>query len=237
MISRFYQTYLNGTLVAEGGQSLLPDLRSEHINNFACTLKNPADFKTESPSDTVHLRVIEVLDGQLITNTVWEQVATPDGVIKSDVDRDILKITVVNRYADAPPATAFIRNFGLKTGAIASTVGHDSHNIIAVGCDDESLCQAVNSVIETRGGVSAVGRGQTHRLPLPIAGLMSDADGYWVAESYTQIDHFVKNGLGSTLISPFMSLSFMALLVIPALKLSDKGLFDGDRFNFVPLYG
>ena len=231
------QTYLNGSLAAEAGQSLLPDLRSEHVNNFSCSLKKPSDFRIESPSDAVQLRLIEVLDGQLITNSLEEQVATPHGVIESDVDRDILKITVVNRYQDAPPAVAFIRNFGLKTGAIASTVGHDSHNIIAVGCDDDSLCRAINSVIETKGGISAVGQGKTHRLALPIAGLMTDEDGYSVAESYIQIDQFVKKTLGSTLTSPFMSLSFMALLVIPSLKLSDKGLFDGDQFNFVSTYG
>ncbi len=129
------------------------------------------------------------------------------------------------------------RNFGLRVGAIASTVGHDSHNIIAVGCDDHSLCQAINSVIETRGGIAAIGHGEMHRLALPIAGLMTDVDGYLVAESYTKLDQFVKKTLGSSLLSPFMSLSFMALLVIPSLKLSDKGLFDGDHFNFVPAYG
>jgi adenine deaminase len=231
------QTYLNGELVAERGQSLLPDLRSEHVNNFSCTFKQPSDFRIESDRDSVLLRIIEVLDGQLITNSLQEQLATPNGVIESNVSRDILKITVVNRYQDAPPAIAFIRNFGLKTGAIASTVGHDSHNIIAVGCDDDSLCQAINSVIETKGGIAAIGHGEMHRLPLPIAGLMTDVDGYLVAESYTQLDQFVKQTLGSHLLSPFMSLSFMALLVIPSLKLSDKGLFDGDRFIFVPTYG
>lgn len=231
------QTYLDGELVAEAGQSLIPDLRSEHVNNFSCSSKQASDFKIEVNADSVDLRIIEVLDGQLITNAIQEKVGTPNGTIESDVSRDILKIAVVNRYQDAPPAVAFIRNFGLKVGAIASTVGHDSHNIIAIGCDDHSLCQAINSVIETRGGIAAIGHGEMHRLPLPIAGLMTDSDGYSVAESYTQLDQFVKNTLGSTLTSPFMSLSFMALLVIPLLKLSDKGLFDGDQFNFVPAYG
>ena len=231
------QTYLNGELVADAGHSLISDLRSEHVNNFYCSFKQPADFKIGVEAESVTLRLIEVLDGQLITNSLSELVATPNGTIESDVGRDILKIVVVNRYQDAPPAIAFIRNFGLKTGAIASTVGHDSHNIVAVGCDDDSLCQAINSVIETRGGIAALGHGQMHRLSLPIAGLMTDVDGYSVAESYTQLDQFVKKTLGSTLTSPFMSLSFMALLVIPSLKLSDKGLFDGDHFNFVPLYG
>lgn len=231
------QTYLNGELVAEAGQSLIPDLRSEHVNNFSCSFKQPTDFRLEVDAESVSLRIIEVLDGQLITNSISERVGTPHGTLESDVSRDILKIAVVNRYHDAPPAIAFIRNFGLKAGAIASTVGHDSHNIIAVGCDDHSLCQAINSVIETKGGIAAIGHGEMHRLPLPIAGLMTDVDGYLVAESYTQLDQFVKKTLGSTLLSPFMSLSFMALLVIPSLKLSDKGLFDGDQFNFVPAYG
>ncbi len=231
------QTYLDGKLVAEHGQSLLPDLRSEHVNNFHCLPKSPKDFICSAPSDKVSLRIIEVLDGQLITNSIQEEIQVQNGVIESDVERDILKIAVANRYKNAIPALAFIRNFGLESGAIASSVGHDSHNIIAVGCDDESLCKAVNAVIEARGGISAVGMGQVHTLPLPIAGLMTDTDGYKVAESYTRLDQFVKQELKSTLTSPFMSLSFMALLVIPSLKLSDRGLFDGDKFSFVSLTG
>jgi len=231
------QTYLDGKLVAENGHSLLPDLRSDHVNNFNCLPKKPEDFICPALLEAVSLRIIEVLDGQLITNSIREDVRARNGVIESDVERDILKITVVNRYADAAPALAFIRNFGLKSGAIASSVGHDSHNIIALGCDDESLCQAVNAVIEAKGGISAVGAGQSLTLPLPIAGLMTDRDGYEVADAYTRLDQFVKQELKSTLTSPFMSLSFMALLVIPSLKLSDQGLFDGDKFSFVSLTG
>ena len=173
------------------------------------------------------------------------------------MDRDILKLVVVNRYADAPVAVAFIQNIGLQHGALASSVGHDSHNIIAVGCDDESICRAVNLVIDARGGLSAVARTDsaaeddemmsrraflhlattphTQLLPLPVAGLMTDADGYNVAARYAALDLFAKQELGSTLSAPFMTLSFMALLVIPALKLSDKGLFDGGKFDFVSL--
>lgn len=231
------QTYLDGELVAEKGQSLLPDLRSEHVNNFNCSTKRPEDFICPSSAETVSLRIIEVLDGQLITNSIEEEVPTRNGAIENDTERDILKIAVVNRYQDAQPALAFIRNFGLKSGAIASSVGHDSHNIIAVGCDDDSLCRAVNAVIEAKGGISAVGNGHEHILPLPIAGLMTDKDGYEVADAYTRLDQFVKQELKSTLTSPFMSLSFMALLVIPSLKLSDKGLFDGDKFSLVSLTG
>lgn len=230
------QTYLNGELVAEHGKSLLPDLRSEHVNNFNCTAKVPADFVCEAPEGSVSLRIIEALDGQLITPALWEEVQTQNGTIESDISRDILKITVVNRYKNAPVAVAFVRNFGLKEGAIASTVGHDSHNIIAVGCDDASICKAVNTVIAMRGGIAAVGTEETHQLALPIAGLMTDVDGYAISKEYTLLDQFVKSELKSTLTSPFMTLSFMALLVIPSLKLSDKGLFDGDQFSFVPNY-
>ena len=152
--------------------------------------------------------------------------------IISDPEKDVLKIVVVNRYFDAPVAKAFIKNFGLQQGAIASSVAHDSHNIVAVGVDDESICQAVNLLIEHKGGVSCVTEDIEMIVPLPVAGLMSMDDGYKVAEQYAAIDKASKE-LGSTLQSPFMTLSFMALLVIPHLKLSDKGLFDGDAFKFV----
>ncbi|TDB65265.1 adenine deaminase [Arundinibacter roseus] len=232
------QTYLNGEVVAENGISKIPDLRSEFINNFTCSPRQPADFQFMIKESNPKLRVIEALDGQLITNTLLKEIAVPEGHnFESDLTQDILKIVVINRYQEAPPAVAFITNFGLIKGAIASTVGHDSHNIIAVGCDDESLCRAVNAVIEAKGGISAVCESSAHLLPLPIAGLMTDEDGYYVSERYTEIDLFVKDIMGSGLKSPFMTLSFMALLVIPSLKLSDLGLFDGDDFKFVtPIY-
>jgi adenine deaminase len=141
---------------------------------------------------------------------------------------------VVNRYQDAPVAKAFIKNFGLKHGAIASSVAHDSHNIIAVGVDDESIADAVNLIIKSKGGVSVADYSNPDLnliLPLPVAGLMSNEDGYKVAKMYTKIDAAAKQ-LGSRLSAPFMTLSFMALLVIPHLKLSDKGLFDADKFQF-----
>jgi adenine deaminase len=227
------KTFINGEVVAEEGSSKISDLRSKPINKFNCSPKRPEDFVWECPEGTSQLRVIEVLDGQLITNSSWESVAPEGGRINADPSRDLLKLVVVNRYENARPAVAFIRNFGLKKGAIASTVGHDSHNILAVGCDDESLCESVNLVIDAKGGVSATDGTAKQLLPLPIAGLMSDGDGYEIARQYTAIDLFAKKTLGSTLQSPFMSLSFMALLVIPALKLSDKGLFDGNSFHFV----
>jgi adenine deaminase len=230
------QTYIQGERVAEEGRSLLPDLRSQHPNNFHCTPKQPSDFRCAVPPGATSLRAIVALDGQLITPAEWVPITPGQEWMDSDPDQDLLKITVINRYQNTPPALAFIKNFGLKQGALASTVGHDSHNIIAVGCDDASLCEAVNAVIARQGGIAATGLGQTHTLPLPIAGLMTDEDGYTVAERYTALDQFVKQQLKSTLASPFMTLSFMALLVIPSLKLSDQGLFDGDCFEFVPIF-
>ncbi|GAB2566075.1 adenine deaminase [Spirosoma areae] len=245
------QTVINGEVVAQNGQSNIPDLRSEHINQFACSPKEPSDFWVELTNvvneKNVLIRVIEALDGQLITNELHLEPKLDNNRILPDIERDILKLVVVNRYQNAPPAVGFIKNFGLKHGAIASSVGHDSHNITAAGCDDESICRAVNLVIEARGGLSAVSAGQgpldaslrlaprSLLLPLPVAGLMTDTDGYEVAARYTELDQFAKKELGSTLMAPFMTLSFMALLVIPALKLSDKGLFDGRKFAFLPL--
>ena len=239
------ETRINGETVAQDGQTLLPDGRSEHVNQFNCSPKDPADFWIPAHRPYGKLRVIEAVDGQLITNELHLDGKVDHGALVADPARDVLKIAVVNRYADAPVAVAFIKNFGLKQGAIASSVGHDSHNITAVGCDDESLAQAVNAVIQARGGLSAVGVVTAETgplyirklLPLPVAGLMTDVDGYVVAEQYTELDRFVKEQLGSTLAAPFMTLSFMALLVIPALKLSDKGLFDGKQFRFVALEG
>nr|WP_293841436.1 adenine deaminase [uncultured Arsenicibacter sp.] len=228
------QTVINGEVVARGGQSLIPDLRSEHLNQFSCSRIDAGQLAVAATGGTI--RVIEAMDGQLITNELHLPALTKDGLVLPDVQNDVLKLVVVNRYQDAPPAVAFIRNTGLKQGALASSVGHDSHNITAVGCDDESIARAINLIIEARGGLSAVGGHEEYVLPLPVAGLMTDTDGYVVADQYTQLDQFAKQTLGSTLAAPFMTLSFMALLVIPALKLSDKGLFDGNKFQFSPLF-
>ncbi len=234
------QTYLNGEIVAEKGTSNIEDLPSDIVNNFNCETKKVEDFKCEnleiSELGEIKINVIEVLDGQLITLKSEHKPKIQNGFVVSDTDRDILKIVVINRYQNAPPAIAFIKNFGLKHGAIASSVAHDSHNIIAVGVDDNSICEAVNMIIEARGGISVTnGKGQKNILKLPIAGIMSDRDGYEVAKEYSAIDKFAKQ-LGCTLASPFMSLSFMALLVIPNLKLSDLGLFDGENFSFTSLF-
>ncbi|PKV63451.1 adenine deaminase [Pontibacter ramchanderi] len=226
-------TYINGELVAEKGKSKTAFTPSEEINNFNTEPKTPEQFQLFADNAS-KIRVIEAFDGQLITHQVWAEPKMEDGYIVSDVAQDVLKITVVNRYANAEPAVAFIKNVGINRGAIASSVGHDSHNIIAVGVDDKSIARAVNLIISAKGGVAAVDGDQEQLLPLPVAGIMSAADGYEVAQAYSAIDHMSKE-MGSQLASPFMTLSFMALLVIPSLKLSDKGLFNGDDFKFVPV--
>jgi adenine deaminase len=228
------KTFIDGELVAENGKSNIkaPDSPNANaINKFSCDKIKPSDLEVKWNGQK-EIPVIEALDGQLITNKLSLAPKTKDGNIICDTDKDILKIVVVNRYQKAPAAIAFIKNFGLKQGALASTVAHDSHNIVAVGIDDESLARAINLLVECKGGVSCVNGSSERVVPLPVAGLMSSEDGYKVAEDYSLIDKMAKNA-GSTLGSPFMTLSFMALLVIPHLKLSDLGLFDGDNFQFV----
>jgi adenine deaminase len=229
------ETYINGQLVAKGGKSLISSVADEkvnHMNRFECSLLQAGDFSIPFTGQA-KVPVIEALDGQLITNRLNLEPKTEGNYIVPDLERDILKIAVINRYHHAPVAKGFIRNFGLKRGALASSVAHDSHNIVVVGCDDASMALAANSVVECRGGISVTDGLKLHILPLPVAGLMTGNDGYEIAAQYTLLDRFAKNELGTTLTSPFMTLSFMALLVIPHLKLSDKGLFDGDRFEFV----
>jgi len=223
------QTYVKGQLVAERGQTLIASVPSPQINNF-----NVEEISVDSlrlASTTTQVRVIEALDGQLITNEIHAEALLTDGQLCSNVQNDVLKIVVVNRYSAAPPSIAFIKNLGLQRGALASSVAHDSHNIVAVGVDDADIVAAINAIIRVRGGVSVSADGVTDVLPLPVGGLMSDGDGYDVARQYSALDARVK-ALGSKLRAPFMTVSFMALLVIPALKLSDKGLFNGTSFSF-----
>ncbi len=229
------KTYINGELVAENGRTNIQKQPVKILNQFNCKPKTADNFRYKALSEsskTQNIAVIEALDGQLITNKLAVDMPVYNGEINCDIGNDILKIAVVNRYHDAPVAIAFIKNFGLREGALASSVAHDSHNIVVVGVDDESIVKAVNLIIECRGGVSCISNMDNLVLPLPVAGLMSDADGYQVAENYTRIDAMAKS-LGSKLSAPFMTLSFMALLVIPELKLSDKGLFDGNAFEFI----
>lgn len=225
-------TYINGNKVAEKGVSLVDinDITVKPINRFDIEEIDEEDLKLAVNSD-YNLPVIGCKDGQLITDKLFLKPEAFDGLWQSNLSDDVLKMVVVNRYQKAPVAIAFVHAFGLKEGAIASSVAHDSHNIVAVGVDDVSLCKAINLVIRAKGGVSCVGKGIEQVLPLPVGGLMSVDDGLKVAAAYTKIDQSAKD-LGSSLSAPFMSLSFMALLVIPHVKLSDKGLFDGDAFSF-----
>ena len=229
------QTYIDGKKVAENGVSLIPSLSTDIVNNFDCKPIVPKQIAYKIENYDANIRVIETIDGQLITKEILAKPKLENSFVVADTRRDILKIVVVNRYQTAPPAVGFIHAFGLQEGAIASSVAHDSHNIIAVGVDDDSICEAINLIIREKGGVSAVSETKKGVLPLRVAGLMSNEDGYKVAKDYTDIDRFAKDVLGCTLGSPFMSLSFMALLVIPSIKLSDLGLFDGNKFSFVGL--
>jgi adenine deaminase len=229
-----YATYINGNLVAKEGQDFIDRVESPLINNFKTSPKQVADFALPASSDRI--QVIQAIDGELITKKNQRKALLREGLAVSDVDRDILKMTVVNRYQDTPPALAFIQGFQLKEGALASCVGHDSHNIIAVGTSDAAICQAVNLIIKNKGGIAVVSTQQEAVLPLPIAGILSAQSGEAVAAAYSRLDTLAKNELGCPLRAPFMTLSFMALLVIPDLKLSDKGLFDGSQFEFTPLF-
>jgi len=226
-----WQTYINGQLVAQNGRTFIEAVEVQPINQFNCSPINEPDIEVRF-NGASEMPVIEALDGQLITNKLLADVIVTNGQILSDEDNDILKMVVVNRYNNAAVAIAFVKNFGLKSGAIASSVAHDSHNIIAVGVEDECIIKAVNLIIREKGGISCATETDSSYLRLPVAGLMSTHDGYQVADAYTALDNMAKE-LGSTLSSPFMTLSFMALLVIPHLKLSDMGLFDGDNFKFV----
>lgn len=228
-------TYVNGEMVAKNGKTLIDSVSIDVINNFNCNeilTEQLIMFTGDYSFFHDKLPVIEALDGQLITNKLLIEPKIIGGNITTDTDKDILKLVVINRYNNAPVAKALIKGFGLKKGAIASSVAHDSHNIIAVGVDDNDLVRAANLVVNAKGGVSCASGGKEMILPLPVAGLMSAKDGYKVAELYTAIDKMAKEA-GSKLEAPFMTLSFMALLVIPHLKLSDKGLFDGDLFKFL----
>jgi adenine deaminase len=227
------QTYIKGALVAENGKSFIEAVSEKAINKFDAASIQEKDIQIsldQYPLQNNKIAVIEATSGQLITHKLWLSPKLEGDKIVSNTASDILKMVVYNRYYAAPPKMAFIKNFGFKNGAIASTVAHDSHNIIAVGVSDNDIIQAINLVIQEQGGISCVSGNEIKVMGLPVAGLMSLEDPYKVAAEYTAIDLMAKS-LGSSLGSPFMTLSFMALLVIPHLKLSDKGLFDGDGFK------
>jgi adenine deaminase len=226
------ETYINGELVAKNGKSFVKSVPFEVLNNFNTDIKKIADFRLASSSEKI--RVIEALDGELVTNNIEADSLIIDGNLVSNTATDVLKMTVVNRYKNEIPSIAFIKNFGIKEGAIASSVGHDSHNIIAIGTSDELICRAVNLLIKHKGGICALNNTTEKIVALPVAGIMSDQPAEIIGNAYAELDAMVKD-MGSTLSAPFMTLSFMALLVIPSLKLSDQGLFDGNSFKFTSL--
>ena len=226
------ETYINGELVAKNGESFIKSVPFDILNNFNTDKKKIEDFRVVSSSPKI--RVIEALDGELVTNEIQCNSTIIDRNLVSNTKEDVLKMTVVNRYQNSKPSIAFIKNFGIKRGAIASSVGHDSHNIIAIGTSDEFICKAVNLLIQHKGGICAINETTEKVVALPIAGIMSDQPAEIIGKSYAELDAMAKK-MGSTLRAPFMSLSFMALLVIPSLKLSDQGLFDGTTFKFTSL--
>ena len=227
------ETYIDGQLVAKDGHSLIEPVQAKTINQFNAHPISLSDLQlpvAAYPSKDGLVPVIHAIDGQLITNLVWAKPTIIDNKIVADIEKDILKVVVYNRYHAATPKIGLIQSFGFKSGAIASTVAHDSHNIIAVGVDDESILKAINLVVHEKGGISCVQGNLSKVIGLPVAGLMSTEDPYQVAGDYIEIDKMAKS-LGTQLGSPFMTLSFMALLVIPHIKMSDLGLFDGDQFK------
>ena len=226
-------TYIDGVLVSANGQTKIASVDENPINIFKAQKLNPEDLVV--PALENEIKVIRAFDGQLITEAFITEAKIDKGNIISDPQTDVLKIVVLNRYADSKPSIAFVQGFGMQKGAIASTVAHDSHNIIAVGVNDDEIAKAINLVIKEKGGISIVNGAEYKVLPLPVAGLMSNLDGYQVACMYEEINAAAKC-LGTKLITPYMTLSFMALLVIHSLKLSDKGLFDGINFQFTNIF-
>lgn len=225
------ETYIDGEKVAQNGTSLIRSVVETPINHFNTkTIREESLQVKARAADTVP--VIVALDGQLITERVDLKIPQKDGLLCADPENNLLKIVVVNRYHEAPPAVGFIRNFDINQGAIASSVAHDSHNIVAVGTDDRYIASAINLIIEEKGGLSCVSPNEKRVLPLPVAGLMNHGDGYRIASDYIALDRMTK-AMGTQLRAPFMTLSFMALLVIPYLKMSDKGLFDGEKFSLI----
>lgn len=227
------ETYVSGTLVAQRGTSFIPHRAVSAPNVFRARQCSPEDLSVPYPGGL--LNVIDALDGEIVTGKTVVPPKLLNGTVVADPERDVLKLALLNRYHEGSPAVAFVRNFGLRDGAIASSVSHDSHNIIAVGTNDRDMAHAINTVIDAKGGLSAVHRGKTFLLPLPVAGIMSDRDGPSVVAESARLGHMVRK-MGSSLHAPFMTLSFMALLVIPHLKIGDRGLFDADRFAYTELF-
>lgn len=226
------ETYIDGKKVFGDGKVFIESVAVNELNKFNLTKKSPGDFKVYANEGD--LNVIEAFDGELITKAIKVKPKVSEGSIESDIENDILKIAVINRYNDGKPSIGFIKNFGIEKGAIASSVAHDSHNIICIGTNDSDMSAAVNSLVDSNGGISVCEGGKCDVLKLSVGGIMSSEDVYQVSGKYKMLQKKAKE-MGSKLKAPFMTLSFMALLVIPELKLSDKGLFDGVKFQFASL--
>lgn len=231
------ETWCQGECVFRDNTVQMAQVPVTAINQIAAEAIEPQQLALPAKqADGGAIRVIQAHDGELVTRALTDLPSVQNDCLVADPKRDLLKLVVLNRYTPgAEPTVAFVRGFGLRTGAIASSVAHDSHNIVAVGCDDIDLAAAINQVIVDQGGLCAVHGEALQHLPLPIAGLMSAAEGVSVAQAYEALTQYAKTALGASLQAPFMTLSFMALLVIPELKISDRGLFDGREFRFVPL--
>jgi len=227
------ETIINGKKVFSEGKVFFENNDCRFTKKFRTTHISPEEIRLKA--DGSKIRVIESIDGELYTHLMIRNANIIDGYAVSDPQNDICKIVVVNKYSDARPAIGFISGFGLKNGAIAGSVAHDSHNIISAGTDDYQIADAINTILDMKGGLTAVSSGRKLKLQLEIAGLMTNLDGYEVAKRYKEIDNFAKLA-GSSLSAPFMTLSFMSLLVIPELKIGDKGLFDVNKFEFTPLF-
>ena len=226
------ETYIGGECVFDGENVLFDAPEVDARNSINATKKSASDFDILYDGDECEVNVIECIDGDLLTKKATAKLKTKDGIVQPDIIQDVLKIAVVERYGGNKVANAFIKGFGLKKGAIASSVAHDSHNMIVVGYNSEMMAKAVNEVIDNQGGIAVVSEDFSDSLPLPIAGLMSNEDAEIIAEKLTTLQNMAA-ALGSNLTSPFMTMAFMALLVIPSLKISDLGLFDGDAFEFI----
>ena len=230
---RVKKVYIDGKLVFQNGTPCFKVNPLKLDGTFKSTLKTPGNFNIASDSPKT-VMVIEIIEDQLITNSTTADLDIHDGNLMPDPDNDILKIAVVERYGNNRIGNGFIKGFNLKNGALASSVAHDSHNIIAIGTNSENISKAVNTVITNNGGLSVVSKSGVKDLKLPVAGLMSNRPAEEVARDLIILKQLVTD-LGSNLSSPFMTMSFLALLVIPALKLSDLGLFDVEKFEFVDL--
>ncbi len=226
-------TWINGEMVSAKGHALFQASQARALNHFKAAPITAEDLVVRSRG--AQMKVIEVTDGQIVTGAGRYPVPANSTIVEADPQGDVLKILVQNRYKPAPPAIAFVHGFGLKQGAMASSIAHDSHNIIAVGCNDKDLTRAVTLLHECGGGISFVDGEEERRVALPIAGLMGFGSCQEMAQQYSELEHRVKEN-GCQLQTPFMTMAFLALPVIPSLKITDLGLFDVERFELTDLF-